>query len=381
MRLRTSERIAGCAPLAAFAVLLAASGLPIPSPAAAQEVTHRTPNLSGGWVGEPGTIHFNLLHRFWKVGGGADTEQNLVNSPTMLVAVPLQGRTLLGVQYGSNSLVGGGKLNEWEFFARWAPLSERDYPVGVGVTGAYNTAAGSADGELSLSAPLGPIRVLGALRGFSDARGTGESGWSVAGGAALRLTDGAALAADVGSTWIDGERERVAWGAALQLRIPTTPHSISLQASNTRTGTLQGSSTRRRTVWGFEFTVPITLARYLPRARASTEHTAQPDDDEVEVTMTDALRYVPETLEIYVGQTVVWRNTTNLPHTVTAHPERVRDPALVALPEGAEPFDSGDMFAGDVFRHTFTVAGEYDYICIPHELAGMVGKVVVRARP
>lgn len=46
-----------------------------------------------------------------------------------------------------------------------------------------------------------------------------------------------------------------------------------------------------------------------------------------------------------------------MPHTATADPGAVRDPDQVVLSEGAETFDSGNMFTGDEFRHTFTVPG------------------------
>jgi plastocyanin len=93
--------------------------------------------------------------------------------------------------------------------------------------------------------------------------------------------------------------------------------------------------------------------------------------------MTDNLRYLPEVLQVRVGDPVVWRNTSNLVHTVTADPARVRDPSMVSLPAGAAPFDSGNMQEGDTFRHTFTVPGSYTYLCIPHDRMGMVGRIVV----
>jgi plastocyanin len=64
-------------------------------------------------------------------------------------------------------------------------------------------------------------------------------------------------------------------------------------------------------------------------------------------------------------------------HTVTADPARAFDASRVNLPEGASTFDSGDLAPGATFEHTFTVAGEYRYICVPHELAGMLGVVIV----
>ncbi len=359
--------------LAAMAVCLLA-----PDSGQAQGVLDRSPNVSGGWVGEPGAAHFNLLHRFWVVNSGDDDK--LVNSPTMLVAAPLPGRTLVGARYASNSLVADGRFNEWEVFGRWGIMQSDTWPLDLAVTGGYNAAAGSLDAEVAGTFPVRSVRVLGAVRGFSDARGSDNAGWAASGGAVVRLRDHVALAGDLGASWIDGERSRTVWGAALQLRIPTTPHTVSLQATNSRTGTLQGASTRDRTTWGFEFTVPVTFARYSERFRSPRE-AVRPDSSAngvVEVTMSADLRFVPDTVEVQVGDTVVWTNTSQEVHTVTAHPERVRDPDQVTLPEGAAPFDSGNMFEGDVFRHVFTVPGTYAYVCVPHDLAGMVGVVVVR---
>jgi plastocyanin len=389
-------------PALTLAVILTGAG---PTPASAQGVLDRTANLSGGWVLDPGTIQFNFLHRFWIVEAGDDDK--LVNSPTFLLGVPLGGlpfigdgvplgdRILLGMQYGTNSLVASGRFNEWEYFGRWAAPPFGGLPLRAAVTAAYNSAAESADGELSLSLPAGPLTLLGAGRFFSDAGGLGEAGWGVAGGAVYSLSPGVSLAADAGNVWIDGERGRHVWSAGLQLRIPTTPHTLSIQATNTRTGTLQGATLRDRTTWGMEFTIPITLARYIRRdassPAAATEVTpAAPVNPttpvtpvtpatpgRAEVTRTDDLRFVPDTVRIQVGDTVVWTNTTPLVHTVTAHPERVRDPEQIRLPEGAEPFDSGNMFEEAVFRHVFTVPGVYVYVCVPHDMVGMVGTVVV----
>jgi plastocyanin len=369
---------------AVWGIAVALGALLLPNPGAGQDVTERTANLSGGWVGTPGQIQFNFLHRFWVVRSPG--EDKLVNSPTFLLAAPLWGRGLVGFQYASNSLVDGSTFNEWEPFARVMLLEASGWMPGVAATAAYNSGPGSGDGELSLVLPVGPVRVLGVARGFSDALDSGSSGFALGGGAVLRITDALTVSGDAVSLRSDGEREKAAWGAGVQLRIPTTPHSLSLHASNTRTSTLQGASVGgSRTVWGFEFTIPITPARYFPgfRSRGRT-----PDDgpdaagdavegDEVEVSMTGDLRFHPEAQTVRVGQTVVWRNPTPVVHTVTADPETAPDPDRISLPDGAEPFDSGDMLQGDEFRHTFTVPGEYVYLCLPHDRAGMIGRIVV----
>jgi len=363
----------GGARLPAVAALLAIGFASFP--AAAQELTRRSPNLSGNWTGTPGTLEFHFDHRFWLLG------ERVFNSPTFLVGVPVTDGWIAGGRYASNSRVAQGSSNEWELFGRWAG-SPGDWPVAFGATGGYNIHASSLDGELALSASLGHARVLTALRAFSDVGGTGDPGWFAGGGVVVPLRPWLSMAGDLGQLWREEGSERRVWGVGLQLEIPTTPHTLALRATNTRTGTLQGTSMGLRTTWGFEFTIPFTVRRYFRRGSghgAATEPPAEgtATDEEVEVTMTEDLRFDPETLRVRVGQTVAWRNTSSVPHTVTADPAAVRDPGQVSLPDGAEPFDSGFIFPDEVFRHTFRVPGEYMYICVPHDMAPMIGRIVV----
>ena len=80
------------------------------------------------------------------------------------------------------------------------------------------------------------------------------------------------------------------------------------------------------------------------------------------------------------GQTVRWTNTDKgNSHSATAYaPENFDHPRRI--PDGAKPFSSDYLLPGETFEVTLTVAGVYDYFCIPHELAGMVGRIVV-AKP
>jgi plastocyanin len=92
------------------------------------------------------------------------------------------------------------------------------------------------------------------------------------------------------------------------------------------------------------------------------------------------LRFVPERVEVSTGDIVRW--TFESPgHNVTAKPGSSEK---VAIPEAAEPFGSyeGDAHysineVGTTYEHTFTVPGEYVYVCAPHAGQGMVGTVVV----
>jgi plastocyanin len=76
------------------------------------------------------------------------------------------------------------------------------------------------------------------------------------------------------------------------------------------------------------------------------------------------------------GQTVRWVNEANV-HTSTAyHP--ANDGHSLRIPEAAEPWDSGYLVEpGEHFEVTLTVPGVYDYFCAPHEMAGMVGRIIV----
>ncbi len=76
------------------------------------------------------------------------------------------------------------------------------------------------------------------------------------------------------------------------------------------------------------------------------------------------------------GQTVRWIVMDNV-HTTTAyHPKN--DMHSLRIPESATPWDSGFLVnKGDHFDLTLTVEGVYDYFCMPHEQAGMVGRIVV----
>ena len=93
--------------------------------------------------------------------------------------------------------------------------------------------------------------------------------------------------------------------------------------------------------------------------------------------MTSALVFSPAEVTIKVGETVEWRNTSLFAHTVTADRRLTADAANIALPEGAKPFHSARVAAGELFRYTFETPGTYRYICLPHAGQKMFGTVIV----
>ncbi len=84
----------------------------------------------------------------------------------------------------------------------------------------------------------------------------------------------------------------------------------------------------------------------------------------------------PVGVAIQPGQTVRWVVRENV-HTATAyHPDNAGRP--LRIPPAAQPWDSGYLVnPGDAFEIRLTEEGVYDYCCIPHEAAGMVGRIVV----
>jgi plastocyanin len=88
--------------------------------------------------------------------------------------------------------------------------------------------------------------------------------------------------------------------------------------------------------------------------------------------------YSPADVTVRSGDTVEWRNTSPITHTVTDDPSRAKKPGDASLPPGAPSFDSGDITAGKIYMQTFTIPGTYRYFCTHHENDGMVGTVVVK---
>lgn len=84
----------------------------------------------------------------------------------------------------------------------------------------------------------------------------------------------------------------------------------------------------------------------------------------------------PVGILVPAGTTVRWIVDADV-HTATAyHP--INDDRPLRIPEAAEPWDSDYLVnPGDAFERTLTVEGVYDYFCAPHELAGMVGRIIV----
>jgi len=88
----------------------------------------------------------------------------------------------------------------------------------------------------------------------------------------------------------------------------------------------------------------------------------------------------PRGLWVQVGQAMRWINDdVGNVHTVSAyHPSNGKP---LRIPESAKGWDSGYLMPGESFVWVFDKPGVYDYFCLPHEHAGMVGRLVVGDAP
>jgi plastocyanin len=84
----------------------------------------------------------------------------------------------------------------------------------------------------------------------------------------------------------------------------------------------------------------------------------------------------PIGLKAAPGTIVRWVVEANV-HTTTAyHPANGGHP--LRIPEHAAPWDSDYLVEpGQTFEVMLTVEGVYDYFCTPHEMAGMVGRIII----
>ena len=322
--------------------------------ASCQSVLERPPNLSGGWLGARGTLQFNFVHRF---GVGDAPLRKVTNSPTFLLAYQLPVPLLIGFNYATSSDIAAAFPNEWEVFARYGRS-------GVALQAGYNQAAGSADAELTGVRSVGRLRLMAVGRLLSNGYHSDTTRYAVGGGATLRLNRWFALAGDATSLLDKRPGEKMAWGAGLQIAIPYSPHTLSLQVTNTNTATLQGVSRGLdRVRGGFEFTIPFTLNRYFGRRGKTAAKGGEGAANVANATKAEMRTMVfgPKRIEISAGGTVTWTNNDPLVHTITAD-------------DGS--WDSGPIEPGKSWSHTFTQPGQFAFHCTPHPF--MKSVVVVR---
>ena len=79
--------------------------------------------------------------------------------------------------------------------------------------------------------------------------------------------------------------------------------------------------------------------------------------------------FMPRAQKIKVGDTVEWKNTGGIAHSVEFVGE--------VLPQGTASSESGLMAPHESYSFTFAAPGSYAYICRFHVINGMIGKIIV----
>ncbi len=354
-------------------VSLALLALAAAAPLRGQSLLYRGPNMGGSWVPDPAVVQFNFLHRFYVAPGPSHAVSNY---PSFTLAAGIAHGIAFGGKFATKSLAGTGagaqSTNETEVFVRWRALgTEGREGFSVAITPAYNLLAKSVDGELGVDWTRGRVTLEAAARGISRELGTpGQKQVALAGGFVGRLTRYIAVSGDLGS-FMAPVNGRAAWSVALNLLIPGSPHTFSLQASNAGSATMQGASRGLTTfgtgsnfiLYGFEFTIPLHLKRFSPWFHGSPKPVALGASGAAvaaEVTMT-AIKFAGDAVTISAGQAVRWTNHDPLEHTVTF--------------DGAEP-GSPPIPPNGSYVHRFDKSGTYTYHCTPHPF--MKGVVVVK---
>lgn len=132
------------------------------------------------------------------------------------------------------------------------------------------------------------------------------------------------------------------------------------------------SETRREFLTRAGYTVAGLALLGCGRAAAATTEIVEMRSD----ALGTKVWFDPIGLYVAPGSIVRWIVRQNV-HTTTAYHPR-NDRHSLRIPARATPWDSGFLVhPGDHFEIVLTEPGVYDYFCAPHEMAGMVGRIVV----
>ena len=287
------------------------------APAArAQAVVDRTPNLDDGWTVPTGVIQFNFLHRFEV---SPPPFRKVTSFPNFRLATGLPYGFNVDLDYATNSTVFTGIPNEYQLALRRPLLREsQGAPLDVTATAGYAFAPQSLDGEIGLARRFGRLRLLGTVRGMSDGYDVQRSLWGAGTGAVVRVTSWLSLAGDVFGlvNAPDGAGLGTAWGAGAQLRIPYSPHTFSIQVTNTQSGSIEGSSrgVKRRPHGRIRVhhpVHPVALLRGAP-AKAPAPAPAAPTAAGAAVGPCRQPRVQHPALQVRAGTQVRWVNGDQL---------------------------------------------------------------------
>ncbi|HSJ24916.1 MAG TPA: cupredoxin family copper-binding protein [Longimicrobiales bacterium] len=331
------------------------------------QTLERTMLVGSPDAGLPWLLEFAPEFRLERAAGAG-----LVQRGTFDIALGLPAWARAGLRVAPESRVVQGSSGEWELRAAATGLAlAREAPADLAITAAVNGAAGSLDVDVTAAHRAGPVRVMASGRLFTDGFGAGDARTAVGAGVAWspwRTSVPVTLSADVVTLLTRDAPERVAWSAAVATGLPFSPYRISVFATNTASGTLQGTSRGSpRTRLGVSLVAPLEVGR-AARLVASRQQARRAVVADVPAAATgmvsttiEGFSYPQYRLEVLRGTTVEWTNRDAVMHTVSADDSS---------------WDSGAIQPGASWRARFDEPGIYSFHCGPHPW--MKGVVVVR---
>jgi plastocyanin len=112
---------------------------------------------------------------------------------------------------------------------------------------------------------------------------------------------------------------------------------------------------RRARAWFGLLLVVVGALLLLAACGSSTTPTPAPGSTQMLMINNESngsFGFSPATLTIKKGTTVIWKNVSLAPHTVTS--------------DDGQTFDSGTVAVGNTFKFTFKTAGTFSYHCNIH---------------
>jgi plastocyanin len=224
-------------------------------PAAAEQLTSKTPNIESPRTVPVGQLDFPFTHRF------SVAKTKVSNSPTFQLSTGLTPSTSAAFRWASASRLVDRKdpanafhsllepVNEFELSVKQAILSRStDMPLDLSALLGYNTSANSGDLALVTGVPLGPLTLLGTGKVFTNGYGAGGYAASAGAGLLLNLTKYFQLQADINGVVYAQNDPQVylssntpALSLGIGFEIPYSPHTALLYVTNGDTHSLQGT--------------------------------------------------------------------------------------------------------------------------------------------
>ena len=153
------------------------------------------------------------------------------------------------------------------------------------------------------------------------------------------------------------------------------PHSLGPEGSPVR-------NRRESFCLGRRETLAVLGAGFVGGLAGCLSEPSFPDADVIAGPDSQNL-FEPAELTVAVGDTVTW-GFASAGHNVCCRPDDSDEAGLPATAEGFASYSPDESPEGSLvprgktYEHTFDGAGQYDYVCIPHESLDMTGTIQVK---